>query len=48
MTRYCLDKNPKIINRVYNWDDKLVTFSLCKNHCKDPDFADFISEEKLQ
>lgn len=47
MKRKCFDKNPKIVNRVYNWDGKLVQFFLCESHCKDPDFSNFISEEKL-
>ena len=47
MNRICADNNPKIVKRVYDWDGKLIQFSLCENHCNDPDFSNFISEEKL-
>lgn len=43
----CLDLNPKIVKRTYDWNDKLVQFKLCKDHLQDPDFANFISEEKI-
>ncbi len=46
--QYCDDNNPKIVKRIYNWDEKLIEISLCKNHLNDPDFAHFESEEKIQ
>ena len=43
----CLDENPKIIQRTYDWNGKTVQFKLCRDHCQDPDFSDYVSEEKL-
>ena len=45
--RKCADNNPKVVLRRYQWDDKIVEFSLCENHRRDSDFAHFISEEKI-
>ena len=42
--RICADDNPKIVLRRYNWDGEIVEFSLCKEHCQDSDFSNFISE----
>lgn len=42
--RQCIDNNPKVVLRRYQWDDKIVEFSLCEKHCQDPDFGGFISE----
>ena len=47
MKRSCLDDNPKIRKRTYDWDGKIVEISLCKIHCLDPDFSHYVSEEKL-
>ena len=47
MKRFCTDDNPKIIRRYYNWDGKIVEFSLCDSHKQDPDFSNFISEDKI-
>jgi len=45
--RKCDDPNPKIVTRYYNWDGKIVEFSLCESHIQDPDFDNFVLEEKL-
>jgi len=45
--RICADDNPKIVKRIFQWDLKQIEISLCSQHCKDPDFAHFISEEKI-
>jgi hypothetical protein len=45
--RYCIDDNPKIVRRTYNWDGKEIKIDLCEDHQKDPDFSSFISEVPL-
>ncbi len=45
--RICADDNPKIVLRRYNWDGEIVEFSLCKEHCQDSDFSNFISETPI-
>ena len=44
----CFDENPKLVQRIYDWDGKRVEISLCENHMKDPDFQDFVSEYSIQ
>jgi len=46
-SRLCADDNHKIVLRKYDWDGKIVEFLLCEEHCKDPDFSNFILEEKI-
>ena len=46
-SRHCKDGNPKTVNRIYNWDGKLIEISLCEQHKQDPDFSHFVSEEKI-
>ena len=48
MTRECKDGNQKIVNRVYDWDGKLVEILLCEQHKQDPDFSYFVSEKQLE
>jgi len=48
MIRKCIDDNLKVVKRTYQWDSKYVAILLCKDHCNDPDFAHFDSEEKIQ
>ena len=43
----CLDENPKTVKRIFDWNGKLVQFKLCKDHSKDPDFSNFVSEERI-
>ena len=43
----CLDDNPKIVKRIYDWNGKLVQFKLCNIHLQDPDFANPVMEEKI-
>ena len=40
----CFDDNPKVVIRTYNFYGKIDEFTLCKQHCEDPDFSNFISE----
>ena len=47
MNGSCFDKNLKITKRIYDWNGKIVQFKLCKKHLQDPDFSDFIREEKI-
>ena len=47
-SRYCADDNPKIVTRIYDWDGRKIQIDLCKLHCKDPDFSNFISESEVQ
>lgn len=47
MKRKCNDNNPKTVTRKYLWDGKIVEFSLCEQHRQDPDFSNFILEEKI-
>lgn len=48
MTRECIDDNLKVVKRTYQWDSKSIEILLCKEHCIDPDFAYFESEEKIK
>jgi len=48
LNRICLDSNPKIIRRIYDWDGKTVKIDLCESHRLDPDFAHYVKEEELQ
>ena len=48
MERSCLDNNPKIVKRIYDWDGKRIEFNLCNSHLTDPDFSGYVKEEKLQ
>lgn len=45
--RYCNDNNPKVVTRIYNWDEKIVEINLCEKCRNDPDFVSFISEFHL-
>lgn len=47
MKRFCVDDNPKIVKRFYDWDGKQVEISLCAQHKLDPDFSHFFQEEKI-
>lgn len=47
MNRKCLDDNPKIVKRLYDWDGRQVEISLCQSHQQDPDFFHFVSETKI-
>lgn len=47
MKRFCVDDNPKIVKRFYDWDGKLVEISLCGKHKDDPDFSHFVKEEPI-
>lgn len=42
--RKCDDSNPKIVKRIYLWDNKRIEISICKQHQRDPDFSGHISE----
>lgn len=42
--RHCIDKHPKVVIRTFTWDERQLRIKLCKQHCKDPDFSNFISE----
>ena len=44
----CADKNPKTVIRKYDWDGKIVEFSLCEYHRQDSDFSNFVSEEVIK
>ena len=44
----CRDANPKIVKRRYSEDGKIREYYLCKEHSADPDFADFVSETRLE
>jgi len=43
----CLDDNPKIVKRIYDWNGKLVQFKLCNIHLQDSDFSGYIFEERI-
>jgi len=42
--RKCIDDNPKVVLRKFDWDGKFIEISLCEQHRQDPDFDGFISE----
>lgn len=46
-SRVCADDNPKIVKRKYDWDGRFIEISLCDVHQKDPDFAQYVSEELI-
>ncbi len=43
----CFDPDPKIVLRTYRIGEFLAKFRLCKQHSKDHDFDDFISETPI-
>ncbi len=43
----CDDNYEKTVKRVYDWDGKLVSFSLCETHSSNPIFDGFVSETKI-
>ena len=43
----CFDKNVKVTLRKYEYDNSTDEFLLCKKHCNDPDFSNFISETPI-
>jgi len=43
-SRECADRYPKIVKRIFRWDDKTIEISLCEHHREDPDFSHFESE----